>query len=143
MKSKLEKISVKYYMANNRRTVMKKYILAILLMLLIPCGAMAFEDDFVLMTATATASGNAYTGAGYYYGCLVNTDGTNSVTLTVYDNTAESGTAFLLPPTVVTTSSSNYGTAISEDPPLPINTGITFTGTSSGSYTITFRYRAR
>lgn len=52
------------------------------------------------------------TGSGYLAGMVIHTDGTNSVTVDVYDNTAGSGNK-LVSSWTVTTSASNRTTTLS------------------------------
>jgi hypothetical protein len=75
-------------------------------------------------SATKTADALIHTGAGWFYGFICLTDGTNSVTFKLYDNTAASGTR-IGPDFLCTTNSTNrmcaFGTG---DIPIPFNTGL-------------------
>lgn len=79
-----------------------------------------------------TADATILTGGGYFHGIAVVTDGTNSVTVNVYDNTAGSGTK-LIPDWVVTSSSANRAQTYSVYPPIRVTTGIYVDITTAGS----------
>lgn len=64
---------------------MKRSILSILLVLLLATSLLALEESQI--TTTATASGTAVTGAVWFNGIIVKTDGSNNVTLNIYDGT--------------------------------------------------------
>jgi len=53
------------------------------------------------LTAPATASGIAVTGACAFHGIVVTTDGANDITINIFDNTAASGTRLLPTDTIV------------------------------------------
>ena len=85
-------------------------LLAIFLVLL--AGVTAIADQSATKTSSSAIVAS---GAGWFLGIIVVTDGTNAVTLDVYDNgSAASGTK-LIPQTVVTTSSTNRVFAIGFD----------------------------
>ena len=121
---------------------MKKVIL---LMALLACfmfaAAPAFADfsDVKTTDASCTPSG----ASGSFLGIIVVTDGTNSVTIDIYDNTAGSGTK-LIPTWVVTTSGSNRVQAIGFDAgDVRYHNGIYVDVTTSGtvSYMVYFTQR--
>lgn len=78
---------------------------------------------YVLKSAEKTADALIYTGACYFHGILVATDGTNAVTLDIYDNTAGSGTV-ITPTIVIPTSASMRSASIGFNPPVWCKTGI-------------------
>ncbi|MFA6358765.1 MAG: hypothetical protein WCY09_08945 [Candidatus Omnitrophota bacterium] len=110
-------------------------ILAIVLML---AGAV-WAAPFFVSYSTKTASGLVTTGSGYYYGMKVNTDGTNSVTTVVYDNTAASGTA-IDPSTVFTTSATLRAAASGSNPPRRYYKGLYVAITCAGTAGVTVEY---
>lgn len=90
-----------------------------------------------------TADALCATGTGYLRGILVHTDGTNAVTLAVYDNTAASGTK-LFSTWTVTTSATNRTSAIEfTEQECPFYTGIYVDVTTSGTVTFDCFYDAR
>jgi hypothetical protein len=81
----------------------------------------------------ATASGAVATGNGVFEGIWIGTDGTNAVTVTVYDNaTAASGRQFF-PTWVISTSAANRAQAVSFEPGLPYGNGIYVSVTCAGT----------
>jgi len=85
-----------------------------------------------------TATGQAITGAGKFQGLIIKCDGTNDVTLNVYDNTAASGTQ------LIPTNSVFEGTvrlaAISFAPGIYYNTGVYLEITCAGTCEIMVQY---
>jgi hypothetical protein len=112
-------------------------ILASLLFLMIPFSGNA--DNIWMKSLTVTSSGLIATGPGYYYGIKVNTDGTNSATVVVYDNTAASGTV-IDPSTVYATSASQKTASIQFNTPLLFNNGLYVSITCSGTTSVTIYY---
>ena len=111
---------------------MKRGLLA-LLIILTAVSARAFEVDYAKSSDVYTADHAAIvTGAGYFYGIIVMTDGTNAVTVKVYDNTAASGTK-ILPDWLVTTGSSDRCQRLEFNPPLGFSTGVSVDITTSGT----------
>jgi hypothetical protein len=90
-----------------------------------------------------TASASVVTGPGLLDGIILNTDGTNPVTLNIYDNTAASGTQLIPDDTVITTSSTARLSKISFSPPLRFNTGVYVEVTTSGAVGYIVYYRMR
>lgn len=117
----------------------KVFGLSILLVLLLVAQALA--GDFA-MYKTITSSALIYTGKGYYHGIKVNTDGTNSATVVVYDNTSGTGTV-IDPSTVYTTSASSRVMASGFSPPLYFRTGLYIAITCSGTASVTVYYEPR
>lgn len=83
-------------------------------------------------TAPASASGIAYSGHSVFNGLIVKTDGTNDVTLNVYDNTAASGTR-LLPSDVIVPGTARLF-VIEFNRGIECQNGIYVDGTCSGSF---------
>ncbi len=69
-----------------------------------------------------TASGRVKVGTGIFHGLILKTDGTNDVTVNVYDNTEASGSK-LLPADVVFDGTANL-TVLSLDPGIIFDTGL-------------------
>jgi len=105
--------------------------------------AAAFQpEDWVRQSGIKTSSQTAVSGAGYLYGIMVSTDGTNDVTVVSYDNTAATGTK-LHPDWVVTTSASNRAQVLGFDPPVAFNNGVYVSVTTGGTVSYAVYYRAR
>jgi hypothetical protein len=100
---------------------MKRFILAglIVLMLILPAWSQSWE----MPSTTKTASAAILSMRGNFHGLFLVTDGTNAVTVDVYDNTAASGRK-LIPTWVVPSSATNRSAAISFNPPIPVKIGI-------------------
>ena len=92
-------------------------------------------------TTEKTADSAAVAEAGYLCGIIIATDGTNAVTLDMYDNaTAASGTN-IVPTLVITTSASNRGTAIAVN--RAISNGVYVDITTSGTLSYVVYYKPR
>ena len=112
---------------------MKKRILIILFIILTEVSAHAYDTDFARPSAVYTADqASIVTGGGYFYGLIVMTDGTNAVTVKIYDNTATTGTR-ILPDWLVTTGSSDRYQRLDFNPPLSFNSGVSIDVTTSGT----------
>lgn len=99
-------------------------------------------NEYMGYSGTKTADTLIHTGPGWFYGFVVFTDGTNAVTLKIYDNTSAAGTR-IGPDFYCSTSSDNrtcvFGTG---DIPVPFNTGLYIDITSvdaTPDYTIFYR----
>lgn len=80
------------------------------------------EIDIGFITQPATSSGTAVTGRCLFLGLAVTTDGTNDVTINLYDNTASSGNK--LGPTDVVAKGSDENFGYKPPKPLPCDTGV-------------------
>jgi hypothetical protein len=112
-------------------------------MLLFPIASWAFDPVYMQNSAVKTADALIYTGAGYFYGVLCQTDGTNSVTFAIDDSTAGSGSK-LHADVICTTSPTNRSCVFGFDPPIPFKTGLYVNITSSDAtpdYTVFYRGR--
>jgi len=122
---------------------MKKILLILCVFWMMIGTANAFQpSEWMEHSKPKTASAAIATVPGYIYGIWVATDGTNAVTFTIYDAATATGTA-IFPSFVVPSSSSNRNTTISFDPPVPYNTGLYVTGSSSGTYSYDVFYRRK
>ena len=110
---------------------MKKWIFAVLALILLASPAWA---NSIGNTADAAVT----TGPGYLKGLIVHTDATNACTVSVYDNTAASGTK-LFSTWTVTTSATDRTQALSfDDKEVPYGTGIYVDITVGGGGTCTY-----
>jgi hypothetical protein len=112
---------------------MKKIILitAVLLLLVAPVFALVIEDH-MMTSATKTADGAVMAGSGYLFGIAVVTDGTNAVTVEIYDGTDNTGKQ-IFPSWVVTTSSTDRIQIVAFDPPLAVDDGVYVDITTAGT----------
>ncbi len=75
------------------------------------------------VTAPATASAASVESKAAFYGLIFRTDGTNNITLNVYDNASEASGTKLVPTDVIILGSSRLWT-LSIDPPIAAANGI-------------------
>ena len=109
-------------------------ILIIGFMLMFIQSAQAFQpEEWMVVSSVQTDSASIATVPGFLYSIWIQTDGTNAVTLSVYDNMEEAGTA-VIASWVIPTSASNRNTTVSFNPPIPYNTGLYIVGASAGTY---------
>jgi hypothetical protein len=122
---------------------MKAKITALILaFLIISVSAWAFDPgEHMGYSATKTIDALIHTGAGYFYGFVCKTDGTNTVTFQIYDGT-DNGDTQIFPDFICQTSSTNrlcvFGTGIAT----PFTDGLFIDITSSDTtpdYTILYR----
>ena len=97
--------------------------------------------DYQSPSAVKTGDAAIKSSPGYFFGILVATDGTNDVTIQIYDNTSGSGTKLLPDSLVITTGSSDRWEQISFNPPLPFSTGLYVDVTTSGTVNYIVYYR--
>jgi hypothetical protein len=110
---------------------MKKWIIAILALLV-------FASPSWANSIGNTSDAAVTTGPGYLKGLIVHTDATNACTVSVYDNTAASGTK-LFSTWTVTTSATDRTQALSfDDNEVPYGTGIYVDITVGGGGTCTY-----
>ena len=112
----------------------KRTIIMVMALLLIPLAALCFTPKLWMRQSTGnTADAAIQTVAGYFYGMIVHTDGTNEVTINVYDEDDTSSGTKIVADWVVTTSSSNRTQSLSYDPPVPYEVGVFVDVSSSGT----------
>ena len=87
---------------------------------------------YVIQSAEKSADASIYDGPCLFYGLVIATDGTNDVTIDVYDNTAASGTK-LLPTIVIPTSADIRYETIWFGKPVWCKTGIYVDITTAGT----------
>lgn len=123
---------------------MKKLISILTVFILLTAGAAwAFVPKiWVLKSGEKTADTAILSSAGYFSGIVVETDGTNTCTVVLYDNTAGSGTK-IAPDWIVQTSSTNKYATLGFDPMVAIDNGIYVDITTAGTCTFEVYYRAQ
>ena len=121
---------------------MKKILLIVLFVFILASSPHAFEPpDWTDVSAVKTADALIFTGPGFFYGIMCQTDATNPVTFAVHDSVDNSG-AQLMPSVICTTSATNRMCAFGVDPAVSFTTGLYVDITSSdGSpdFTVYFR----
>ena len=122
-----------------------KKILALIMAVFILAGSSVWADSppWMIFSSIYTADQTAvYSGDCWFYGLLLATDGTNNVTVKVYDSLTNAGTQ-VFPDWIATTSATNRMSVISFDPPLQMKTGIsvdiTVGGGGSAAYVVYYR----
>ena len=93
-------------------------------------------------SVTKTGSACILESKGLFYGILLITDGTNAVTLDIYDNTTASGIK-IIPTTTVTTSAADRIRSLSFALPLHVSNGIYVNVTCSGTVTYMVYFEER
>lgn len=96
-------------------------------------------NDAVISSGEKTADTTILTGGGYFKQIVVMPDGTNDVTVSVYDNTASSGTKIL--PTL--TFAGDGGPQASPPIWVRVDSGIRVDITTAGTVAYTVLYRSR
>lgn len=111
---------------------MKKLCIIIVVLLAFITQAQAANLKSVGKTADAAIT----SGTGWLKGIIIHTDGTNSVTLAVYDHASAASGSKLFSTLTVTTSSANRATTISfDDRECPYFNGIYVDITTAGTVT--------
>lgn len=118
---------------------MKRRIMLILLILLFPVLVFSARFEISQISAVKTADALIITGAAVFDGLIVQTDGSNNVTFTIYDNTSATGTK--ITPTSLTVTGSSQSWALSYDPPVGCSTGIYVDITTAGTVAYQVLYR--
>ena len=116
---------------------MKRFFIIAALILCF-CSTAFAGPDFV-KHSTKTSSALVTSGSGLYHGIKVNTDGTNAATITIYDNTEESGST-VDPQTVYVTSSTIRVQASGSNPPRRYYNGLYVSISCSGTVSVTVEY---
>ena len=123
--------------------MIKKTLIALFLILLAAVNGHCFQpEDWQAAPSRQTDDATIHTGVGWLYGIWVETDGTNDVTVTIYDNTAASGTKI---GNTFTVEASKRFRAIDfgNSTPVPFNTGLTVDVTTAGTVEYTVFYRGQ
>jgi hypothetical protein len=119
---------------------MKKLIPIILVLLAVVFVGQAFAEAIPSCQSSGEQAADAtiVSGNAYMYGAYVITDGSNDATISVFDNTAASGTTIF---EMTVLGGDNYG-GKNWNPPVKCNTGITVDVTGTGaSYIIEYQKR--
>jgi hypothetical protein len=117
---------------------MKKLLVFLSVFLLLAGTALAFRPDEPTTTSgEQTADATILTGSGYFKQIVIMPDGSNDVTVTIYDNTASSGTKVL--PTL--TFAGDGGAQASPPVWVAVNTGIRVDITTAGTVAYVVLYR--
>jgi hypothetical protein len=121
---------------------MKKLFASLAVLLLLCAPVFAFSPgDKAFSSGEQTASALILTGDGYFHQIIIQPDGTNDVTLSIYDNTAASGTE--ITPTFV--FAGDDGAAATPPVWIYVNTGIyvsvSVAGAGTVDYTVLYRKR--
>ena len=111
-------------------------IIAIVLLLAGMAGAVEWTNK-----SSQTATAAITTTSGYLHGIMLATDGTNAVTISVYDNASAASGTKLIPTQVVTTSAANRSTAISISPAVIFYNGVYVEITCSGTVAYIVYYK--
>ena len=120
---------------------MKKLVIGLFIIFVLSATSMAFDPEYMDHSTVKTADALIYTGVGYFYGIVCQTDGTNAVTFAVDDSIDGSG-AKLHPDVICSTSSSNRTCVYGFSPPIPFATGLYVNITSTDAtpdYTVYYR----
>ena len=119
---------------------MKKIIIGILLAFFLSASVVWAEST---RTATLTADAKVTTGRGFITGIIVMTDGTNNVTVEIYDNVTAGGEK-IIPTWIIPTSATNRSSALSfGGDGEPFDTGIYVDITTSGTVSYMVYYEKR
>ena len=116
---------------------MKRCLIAIALILLWVVPSIAFEppNGYMSYTATLTDDAAAVSNPGYLYGIVFVTDGSNALSVDIYDSGSATGTKLV--PTLQLAASPRIQT-LNFDPPVPYNTGVYVDVTVSGGGSIAY-----
>ena len=122
----------------------KVFILFLVFLGLAVAQSQAFETKWEGVTeniathSIKTESASICTGRGFFYGIIVRTDGTNNVTLNVYDSGTASGNR-LLPSNIVINGVNNVsGWAFGTDPALKFTAGVYVDASVAGGGTVEY-----
>jgi len=101
---------------------MRRKLIPIIFLIFLFVPSLAFSAGETLVTDVETASAIAFNGSCWFNGIAVRTDGTNAVTLNIYDGIAASAIR-LIPTNMAIDGDANY---FGYKPPFPIRcrTGI-------------------
>ena len=114
-----------------------KKVLSVLCLSIMFFVVQAIAKDYIIPSAVKTSSAAIISTAGYIHGISVTTDGTNAVTVNLYDNTAGSGTKIFPTWTVAATPTSQ---AYSFYPPVRVTNGLYASLATSGTVSYVVYY---
>lgn len=126
---------------------MRRKLSVMVMVALCICAGVAFAfmppQSFMAPTAVKTADGAAVTAPGWLYGILATSDGTNDITVVLYDNASAASGTVLAPTWMIATTSDNRSHYISFEPPLVLNNGLYVDVTTAGAVSYVVYYRTR
>lgn len=114
----------------------------ILLLVLVFCGFAMPGDLYVVSSGEKSASALVQTGPAFFFGVAITTDGSNSVTMAIYDNTEGSGDK-ICPDLVAPASATNRVYTFEANPPVGANEGIYVDVTCAGTYDYVVYFRSQ
>jgi len=123
---------------------MKKLAALLIFLMISITPVMAFEPEYMDVKnyeGPAAIDALVFTGSGYFYGIVCQTDGTNSVTFAVDDSIDGTGTP-LHADIICTTSATARTCVYGFDPPIPFSTGLYVNLTSTDAtpdYSVFYR----
>ena len=123
------------------KRLFKTFLMVALAVMLSTTVAYSFTPDYVLPTATKTASAACVTVPGYLYGIMIITDGTNAVTVDIYDNASAASGTKLIPSWIITTSATNRMQTLTLPNPVAADNGIYVNTSTSGTVAYMIYYR--
>lgn len=119
---------------------MKRFIIIFAVLVLMVSQAFAFSpSEPAQSSGEKTADATILSGAGYFKQIVIMPDGSNDVTVSIYDNTASSGTEIL--PTL--TFAGDGGPQASPPVWVNVNTGIRVDVTTAGTVAYVVLYRGK
>ena len=117
-----------------------RYLFVLFMVLALAVPAVAFDpEEPAESSGEQTADATILSGVGYFKQIIVMPDGTNDVTVSIYDNTASSGTKIL--PTM--TFAGDGGAQASPPVWVAVNNGIRVDVTTVGTVAYAVLYRRR
>lgn len=119
---------------------MKRFFLAMAISMSLVSVAVAFSPgQYSVSSGEKTADATILSGSGWFRQIIITPDGTNAVTVTIYDNTASSGTKIIN----TMTFAGDGGTQATPPAWVAVNTGIyvdvTVAGAGTVAYTVLYR----
>lgn len=118
---------------------MKKWIYSLIILLSFSCFCFAGPGDTMKASEDFTADRLFYTGKMNLYSLFFVTDGTNALTVNLYDGTDATGKS-LVPEFVFPADADNLNQTISFFPPLQLFTGLYVDITTAGTVTYKIYY---
>jgi hypothetical protein len=102
-------------------------------LIFVAASSLSARSDHVTQSTEITSSAAVYTLPGLFHGVVVVTDGSNAVTVSVYDNASSAAGAELIPTWVVTTSATDRIQSYGIWPPVKFDNGIYLELTCAGT----------
>lgn len=108
---------------------MRRIVLFAALILLF--STTVYSAEWAFGSGNKQADAKIWAGDGSFYGIAVVADGTNAITVSIYDNTSATGT--LIVPTFIVPATATSGYSFSVSPAVRFNNGIYVDITCSGT----------